>query len=297
MSWRGTTKLRRWARFAGRRISPGALALLYHRVAEVEYDPWSLCVSPRHFAEHVEVLRGRVRPLAALTGPEPDPSSVAITFDDGYADVLLAARPILERCAAPASVFVATGPVASGQPFWWDELEALRQATSDGRGAGRVDDRLRDQLSALSGRERRAQLDALRAEAEGAPDVPAELRALTPDELLRLAEGGLVEIGAHSVSHPRLPVLEADSRDREIRDSRAFLESLLGREVTSFAYPHGLNDPSTRSSVEEAGFARAFTSATGVVRARTDRLRLPRVQVPDCDGETFERFLFRLGWG
>ena len=122
-------KLRRLARAAAQRIAPGTLILLYHRVAEPDCDPWSLCVSPGHFDEHLAVLRGRVRPLAALSATEKGGSGAAgcvvVTFDDGYADVGAVARPLLERYDVPATVFITTGGVGCGAPFWWDELAAL----------------------------------------------------------------------------------------------------------------------------------------------------------------------------
>ena len=46
------------------RFLPKALILVYHQVAELVSDPWALSVTPRHFAEHVEVLRRHFRPLA-----------------------------------------------------------------------------------------------------------------------------------------------------------------------------------------------------------------------------------------
>jgi len=53
----------------------------------------------------------------------------AITFDDGYADNLLAAKPILEARGAPATMFVTAGMVNGDREFWWDELERLLLAT------------------------------------------------------------------------------------------------------------------------------------------------------------------------
>ncbi len=52
-------------------------------------------------------------------------SLVAITFDDGYADNLYDALPLLEKHGLPATVFVCTGPVTQGAEFWWDTLERL----------------------------------------------------------------------------------------------------------------------------------------------------------------------------
>ena len=47
---------------------------------------------------------------------------MAITFDDGYVDVLAAALPVLERFDLPATVFLPTGWLGSSRRFWWDDL-------------------------------------------------------------------------------------------------------------------------------------------------------------------------------
>ena len=86
------------------RFLPEALILLYHRVTELDSDPWSLSVTPRHFAEHIEVLRRHCHPLTlqqlvqALGDGDVSKRSVAVTFDDGYADVLYRAVPLRRGC-------------------------------------------------------------------------------------------------------------------------------------------------------------------------------------------------------
>lgn len=128
---RGMGRLRRMVRPLKNKFMAGGLILLYHRVADVDCDPWSLTVSPQHFLEHLEVLKKYTRPLPlkqliqdfeqrkSLNG------SVAITFDDGYADNLHNAKPLLESYDIPATVFVTSGYVGNKHEFWWDELERL----------------------------------------------------------------------------------------------------------------------------------------------------------------------------
>ena len=50
---------------------------------------------------------------------------MAITFDDGYANNLYQAKPLLEKYQIPATVFVATDYLEKPREFWWDELERI----------------------------------------------------------------------------------------------------------------------------------------------------------------------------
>lgn len=105
--------------------------LLYHRVADLQSDPQCLAVSPERFAAHLEIIADRGVPMTlsslvdgARTGTLPV-GAVALTFDDGYADALHCAAPLLARARVPATLFVATGHLERCREFWWDELERL----------------------------------------------------------------------------------------------------------------------------------------------------------------------------
>ena len=131
MRIRGLGRLKWATRRVRNQFAPGGLVLLYHRVAEVPSDPFNLCVTPRHFAEHLEVLKKYTHPVplqqlvkTSQQGNSPN-WSVAITFDDGYADNLYNAKPLLEKYEIPATVFVATGNLEHEREFWWDELDRL----------------------------------------------------------------------------------------------------------------------------------------------------------------------------
>jgi peptidoglycan/xylan/chitin deacetylase (PgdA/CDA1 family) len=112
-------------------------------------------------------------------------------------------------------------------------------------------------------------------------------------ELTRLAAGGLIEIGAHTENHPALTVLPWEQQHAEIFRSKARLESVLGRPVESFAYPYGLHDARTVDAVISAGFRWACTTEEHAARRASEPLRLPRFDMGNCDGDTFER---KLRW-
>ena len=116
-------------------------------------------------------------------------------------------------------------------------------------------------------------------------------RPLTRDELVRLPERGLVDIGNHTLTHPQLSKLRLSDQQEEVLRSKRDLESLLARPVTIFAYPYGDFTPETVDVVRRAGITAAGTTTRALVRKNTDPLCLPRVHVPNIDGERFATFL------
>ncbi len=119
-------------------------------------------------------------------------------------------------------------------------------------------------------------------------------RFLSLQEVSTLPQGELVEVGAHTVTHPTLSALPVASQRDEIQQSKNRLEEVVGRPVTSFAYPYGTQKDYTTETValvREAGFACACSAVEGIVGSSTDRFQLPRVFVQDWEGEEFAKRL------
>lgn len=124
-------KIRHASHWLQRRFTSKAVILMYHRVTEQSIDPWALNVSLENFREQMEVLKRCARVVALEemgrsheVGRIQD-QAVAVTFDDGYANNLYQAKPILEQYEIPATVFVTSGYIGSQREFWWDELDYL----------------------------------------------------------------------------------------------------------------------------------------------------------------------------
>jgi peptidoglycan/xylan/chitin deacetylase (PgdA/CDA1 family) len=99
------------------------------------------------------------------------------------------------------------------------------------------------------------------------------------DGLRALAAVPGVEIGAHSVSHPRLDELGRSDVIREIRVSRSRIEELLGTEVVSFAYPHGAHDQRVMAEVTAAGFSSAAAVRDALSHDQDNPLRIARLTI------------------
>jgi peptidoglycan/xylan/chitin deacetylase (PgdA/CDA1 family) len=108
--------------------------------------------------------------------------------------------------------------------------------------------------------------------------------------------GGRVEVGAHSVTHPRLDELDARSAQREISASKAALEDMLRSQVDSFAYPHGAYDRAVRAAVQESGFFGAAAVKNALSHSHDDRFALARLTVTaDTDARQLARLLSGSG--
>jgi peptidoglycan/xylan/chitin deacetylase (PgdA/CDA1 family) len=124
-------RFQRTARRIKYRFAKRALILVYHRVTKLANDPFLLAVEPERFAEQMELVRSCCNPISLqqlvdeLQEKKLTKKAVVVTFDDGYADNLLQAKPVLERYEIPATVFVTTGHIGSQHEFWWDELDRL----------------------------------------------------------------------------------------------------------------------------------------------------------------------------
>ena len=238
-----------------------------------------------------------------LAQGEYGPPFAVLTFDDGYRDNVLHARPVLARHGAPWTLFVTSGFADQRGRLWWIELE---------RAIGRLD-RVRIaiggrglDLPARSPQEKALAFEAIYRDLRGgneadlldriadlcrragfAPGQVASELCLSWAELRDLARDPAVTLGAHTVSHPMLAKHDAVVAGREIAEGRSRIEAELGRPVRHLSYPVG--DPGSAGPREfalarEMDFATAVTTRPGHLFAQhTDHLHaLPRVSVNGC---------------
>jgi peptidoglycan/xylan/chitin deacetylase (PgdA/CDA1 family) len=283
------------------RVVPKPDPLIPEQICAKEFD-WQLAVLGRWFTvlplrEAVARLRGGTLPIRAA----------CVTFDDGYADNVTVALPILLRRGVPATFFLATSFINGGRMWNDSAIETIRRAQGDfldARCIGldklnlstielrrRAIEKVLAALKYLPLEERQSRVEVLGAETSH--ELPSDLM-ITAEQVRQLHASGM-EIGAHTVSHPILARLEPDSASSEIRDSRSRLEAITGAPVTLFAYPNGKPGLDYLREhvgmVRELGFEAAVSTARGVAHSTSDPFQLPRFTPWD---RTPGRFLLRL---
>ena len=259
------------------------IVLMYHRIGKPAVDPWELSVSPERFDRQIEILKTErsIVPLHWLAGKLREGvlprNAVSITFDDGYADVLEKGVPILQKHGAAATMFITTRAVGDQSLFWWDMLARIvleadslpaeidlnvggrhfRRLIGSTQGAPAGDgstDRLALHfalhafLKPMPGSARVEGLDKLAAWAgTDAGTRPCD-RVMTAEEVRRFAGMDGLSIGAHTLTHPSLPVLSEQELEREVGQSRGECEKMIGRPVSGSRTPTAIT--TTRSSAQ-----------------------------------------------
>jgi peptidoglycan/xylan/chitin deacetylase (PgdA/CDA1 family) len=114
-----------------------------------------------------------------------------------------------------------------------------------------------------------------------------ELEGMTPDELRDVAARGW-EVGSHTVTHPWLPTLDDEALERELTQSKAELEQLLGGRCRTLAYPFGAYDARVAAATAAAGYDAAVTLPSRVPvwprrPSPAERMTLPRIGVYCAD--------------
>jgi peptidoglycan/xylan/chitin deacetylase (PgdA/CDA1 family) len=106
-----------------------------------------------------------------------------------------------------------------------------------------------------------------------------KLRLFGADGVREVSERGM-EVGSHSVTHPRLSGLESETLIHEVGDSRQILSQILGAPVEGFSYPYGAVDGPAVKAARKAGYNYAVATKTQVEGSLHD---WPRTYVGEKD--------------
>jgi peptidoglycan/xylan/chitin deacetylase (PgdA/CDA1 family) len=284
------------------------LILCYHGIAmgEEHGSHPEMFLPAETFARRMEILAdtgARVLPLGdalrRLTDGKLPPNSVAITFDDGWADFRAQAFPVLQKYGFPATVYLTTyycffprpifrfalaymmwkkySEVIENTAFDWLPPQLnMRSEAARSELLKKIDDYAKGHD--LSG-EQKDELAAAFAEAIGF-DYAAFCRErlfqlMTPEEVAQLARSG-IDFQLHTHRH-RTP-LDRERFTTEILENRKLVEEITGTSGrVHFCYPSGAVQEAFHPWLKEAGVESATTCLHGFATRGGNPLMLPRL--------------------
>jgi peptidoglycan/xylan/chitin deacetylase (PgdA/CDA1 family) len=281
--------------------------LTYHTLGDddEDFDAWTV-LRRGDFVRQIDLLRRDYDIVAlgtALDGPASQRPQAVLTFDDGHSGWIEHLAPIVEREALPVTLYVATGHVQSGEPYWFDAVVNALQArqplaldcTAAGLGRITLNERrgeanwlrlstLLEAMKAMAPEARDALAADLAAQAAAAPQPRFRaLQPLTIDQVRALARSPWVTLGSHSHGHQLLDRIALEQARDSIAHSMALLADWTGRSVEHFAYPNGNYDAALAAALPVLGLKSAVTTRKGLWRRDGSRYELPRLSVGRFD--------------
>jgi peptidoglycan/xylan/chitin deacetylase (PgdA/CDA1 family) len=271
--------------------------LAYHRVMPLpdpdtyEFDMELISTPPDEFRDQMMRLKKHFRPIrltdvvAALDAGEAlPPDSVAVTFDDGYDDNYRIAAPILDELGVPATFFVSTGHIDSGQPYLYDWLVHMILLTKAPRLVlpelgidvvlpperalrRRIAGNVLLRMKWLDAHGQSAMTERLEVEwnMPSAGARPIDCRPMTWDQAREMEAAGL-EFGSHGVHHRMLARLPVEEMEAEVLASKRTLDRELRNPAVLMSYPVGgdraYND-AVIAATRNAGFQLACSYICG----------------------------------
>ena len=304
-------------RWRAERSTSDLLILVFHRVMpRTEWEKTAnqpMCTPVEEFVRIIEHISSEMHCLPLeealqrlYAGGSLPARSVAISFDDGYADLASVIHPVLAKYEVPATVFLATGYVDDrNKRFWWDVVERFMyaattktidtfdQATVEYDIPGVVFARMAEIVD-LPVEERRGPVEEfirkemVYLEREEREKVCSEMAALkdmgecpmlTWGQIRVMQQAGLVQFAPHTASHPFLEEVQLEEAREEVMQSYARIREETGTVAGCFAYPGGHVPDNVPQLFSGLPVPYALTCEPGNNTAETDPLLLKRWDV------------------
>ena len=249
--------------------------LMYHRISD---HPYFSGISPGCFEKQIAYIQKKFRVIPVeqlideLSNNALKPHTLALTFDDGYADFFHNAWPVLKKYNVPATLFVPTGFVDRSQWLWPDLIKFILMKAApqtsylslsgykklDSSNLMNAWNEFGDHCLKLSAQDRDVFIKNLANHFDvGIPNEPInDFSSVTWSQLNDMQSEGL-DIGSYTVTHPGLASLKQSDIVLELTQSASRIEEMTGRKPVGICYPYGrIEDVNTTviNTAKESGY-------------------------------------------
>lgn len=278
---------------------------MYHAVVGAPLDLYDWCfVHESQFRQQLETISSKYDVVSLSKAVDrlndknryQKPMAV-ITFDDGFQNNYDVVFPVLCELDIPATIFVVTGLVDSNDTLWYcrlhqalintdepilnwsDSVFDLSSKQSKIKASIKIQEKLKRYPQHKLMSELRGIISKLGDDAARSIDLESPYRMLAGKAIKEMLTTGLIQFGAHTVSHAILSQLSIEQQKREIVRSLEYVRGLTGEPCRYFAYSNGRKqdyDPESIQILIDNGVIAAVTSIEGSNYPKTPMMELKR---------------------
>lgn len=266
-----------WRHFSDFKNATGKIVILYHGIDNSNQIRLNTkFISARKFEKQIRLIKKHFQIVDLQTlcsEPAGNKLQVAISFDDGFENNYLVAKPILEKYQVPATFFISR-PQVHGYDILWADLVDL--ATIDSPNKLLIDEKpfykkgkefvdvsgqSLKKMCTASGRQfiekiYQAFLPYSRFRIE--PKWNTFWKLMSEDQIKEISMNPLFEVGAHGIMHTSIHLLSLEEAQQELILSKNNLERIIKQPVNWFAYPQGSANDKSIELARTAGYQLQF---------------------------------------
>lgn len=254
----------------------GSRIMVYHGICEQDHTRFNtLFLKLKTFEQHLKFYKKHFNVISLDDYYQQkfsnDRFNICITFDDGFANNYKYVLPLLEKYKVSATFFI-TAISATGYDILWNDFLSIVSKYGPKKivfkGESYYKDRHNKYISMASGR---SLAERLRP---GGFDEKVEMMKLlyplipfktnkqdedywlqmTKEQIKELFTSPFANIGAHGYYHNDLARINLNDAAEELVFSKQYLESIIEKPVTSFAFPYGSYTLEVIEAAKKAGY-------------------------------------------
>ena len=255
----------------------GARIVLYHGICQKDHTRFNnIFLSLKTFEEHLQFYTKYFNPISLddyyRQNFSDDRFNICIAFDDGYANNYHYALPLLKKYKIPAAFFI-TAIRDTGYDILWNDFLGIIGKYGPGKMTFKNELFRKARFNRyISERDNTSLVETLRS---GEFDVKAEMMELlyplapfrenksaqdfwlqmTETQIRELSASEWATLGCHGYFHNDLRRINIQEAEKEIVQSKQWLEKITGKEIKALAFPYGAYSPAVVSASKKAGFS------------------------------------------
>lgn len=307
------------------KISRNRYILAYHRVlpAEIAHQfrmQESIWISVDTFIDDINWMRnhGDIVDLDTILdfSFSSDKPLFSLTFDDGWIDNYEYAFPVLKQHKLPATIFLVTNAIETGQLFWVEDFLYKVAQISESRPAEIISNKLSafypkldvtkpivaDTIQLAEGlvelikpipkSERKVLLNDLYQDLE-IDSIPINDQILQWSNILEMSENG-IEFGSHTHTHEILQYSENSVIENELKISNDIIAEKTGKPVKYFCYPNARYREDNAKLLKQAGYEYAFRMHNLCLKENENNYFIPRYIMNEMTSKNKRYLLCKL---